>query len=312
MIRFELPTDKNTHSVVLGLGVFDGVHKGHRKIIRELVEMGKRTGAVPVAVTFIPHPREILGAPPPLPHLLLPPEERFRRLREAGAEAVGIIDFSRRLADTAPEDFVDKLLAIDPPVCGVCVGSKWRFGRGGKGDTAFLTREFQRRGIAFTAVPELQINGNVISSSGIRECIAAGDLAGAAAMLGAAPCLYGEVVPGCGVAGAKLHAPTANLRIEYGVLPPDGVYAGSVEIGGKLFAAVTNIGFSPTFGGTAERRVECHLVGFSGDLYRRRIAVELTARLRDERKFDSAEELAEQIAADRKQAFELLSGRTGK
>lgn len=306
MIRFELPIDKKACPVVLGLGVFDGVHQGHRKIIRELVEMGKRTGAVPVAVTFIPHPREILGAPP-LPRLLLPPEERFRRLREAGAEAVGIIDFSRRIADTPPADFVEGLLTIEPPVRGVCVGLRWRFGREGKGDTRFLARELGRRGVDFAAVPELQLNGTVISSSGIRECIAAGDLAGAAEMLGTAPCLYGEVVPGCGVAGAKLHAPTANLRIEFGVLPPDGVYVGRVEVEGRRFAAVTNIGFSPTFGGTAERRVECHLIGFSGDLYRKRLAVEIAIKLRSERRFGSVEELGKQIRADRERAVELLS-----
>jgi len=306
MIKFELPADKKTHPVVLGIGVFDGVHRGHRRIIRELVEMGKRTGATPVAVTFIPHPREILGAPP-LPRLLLPPEERLRRLREAGAEGVGIIAFSRKLADTPPQGFTDGLLTLEPAVRGICVGSQWRFGRDGKGDTSFLEGELHRRGIAFSAVPELQMNGTIVSSSGIRDAIAAGDISGASEMLGAAPCLYGEVVPGCGVAGKSLNAPTANLRIDFGVLPPDGVYAGWVVLDGKHFAAVTNIGFSPTFGGTAERRVECHLIGFSGDLYHRHLAVEIAVKLRSERRFSSIGELEKQIRDDCKQANELLS-----
>lgn len=310
MIRFELPPDKETRAVVLGLGVFDGVHKGHRKIIRELLEMGRRTGAVPVAVTFVPHPREILGTPP-LPRLLMPPEERFRRLREAGAEGIGIIDFSRRLADTPPAEFVAELLNDSPPVRGICVGSQWRFGRGGVGDTGFLAAELGRRGIAFDAVPELRMHGAIVSSSGIREAVAAGDLAKATEMLGAPPCLYGEVAAGFGIAARELHAPTANLRVDHGVLPPDGVYAGRTAVDGKTFLTVTNIGFAPTFG-TDERRVESHLIGFSGDLYRRRIAVELAVRLRDERKFDSVGELAEQIAADRERALELLSGRVEK
>ena len=167
MIRFELPPDKIFRSAVLGIGVFDGVHKGHRKIIRELVEMGRRIGAAPVAVTFMPHPREILGIPP-LPRLLLPPEERFRRLRESGAEAIGIIEFSRQLAATPPCEFVDMLLEQQPTVRGICVGSQWRFGYRGEGDTGFLTTELARRGIAFAAVPELQMDGSIVSSSLIR------------------------------------------------------------------------------------------------------------------------------------------------
>lgn len=311
MIRFELPPDKDPQATVLGLGVFDGVHKGHRKIIRELLEMGKSTGAFPVAVTFIPHPREILGTPP-LPRLLMPPEERFRRLREAGAAGIGVIDFSRRLADTPPEEFISELLSVAPTVRGICVGSRWRFGRGGAGDTAFLAAELERRGIAFDAVPELRINGVIVSSSGIREAVAAGNLDEATEMLGSPPCLYGEVEKGFGIAAGELHAPTANIRVDFGVLPPDGVYAGFAEIDGRRFPAVTNIGFAPTFGGTGERRVESHLIGFSGDLYRRRIAVEVAFGIRGERKFASAEELAKQIAADREKALELLSGRVKK
>lgn len=306
MIKFELPHDKKTRPVVLGLGVFDGVHLGHRKIIRELVEMGKRTGATPVAVTFIPHPREILCAPP-LPRLLLPPEERFKRLRVAGAEGIGVIAFSRRLADTPPQEFLDELLTIEPAVLGICVGSQWRFGRDGKGNTEFLAWMLRRRGIAFDAVPELRVNGSIVSSSGIRDAIASGDLAGASERLGTPPCLYGEVVTGCGIAGKKLDAPTANLRVDFGVLPPDGVYAGWTDLDGKRYVVVINIGFSPTFGGTAERRVECHLVGFSGDLYGRRLAVEIVIRLRAEQRFSSIGELERQIRADRKKAVELLS-----
>jgi riboflavin kinase/FMN adenylyltransferase len=199
------------------------------------------------------------------------------------------------------------LLRSDPPVRGICVGSKWRFGRGGDGDTKFLAAELARRNIAFNAVPELRMNGTIISSSAIREAVAVGDISFAADMLGVFPALYGEVESGFGIAGSELHMPTANIRVDFGILPPDGVYAGRTELDGKTFPAVINIGFSPTFGGTPERRVECHIIGFSGDLYRRKLAVELAARLRDERKFASAEELAKQIRLDRERALEILS-----
>ena len=301
MIDFDLPSGRKDAPVVLGLGVFDGVHRGHRKIISELVAMGRRCGAVPVAVTFMPHPRNVLCAPP-LPRLLMPPEERFRRLREAGARGIGIIEFTRELADTPPAEFVSRLLEQHPPIHGVCVGSRWRFGRGGAGDTDFLAGELAKRNVAFSAVPELQMNDIIVSSSAIREAVAVGNIAGASEMLGAPPCLYGEVEQGFGIAAMTLHVPTANIRVDFGILPPDGVYAGRTTLDGKRFAAVVNIGFSPTFGGTAERRVECHVIGFSGDLYRKRIAVELAAKLRDERKFDSADDLAGQIRRDLEQA----------
>lgn len=308
MIRFELPPDNASQSVVLGIGVFDGVHQGHRKIIRELVEMGRRTGAVPVAVTFIPHPREILGIPP-LPRLLLPPEERFRLLREAGAQAIGIIEFSRQLAETSPKEFVDALLKMRPPVRGICVGSQWRFGHRGAGDTAFLAADLERRGIAFNAVREVQMGGSIVSSSLIREKIAAGRLDEAAAMLGTHPGLYGEVVPGFQIAERELHAPTANLHLEYGILPPDGVYAGMTTVGNQRFPAVTNIGFAPTFQYSGERRIETHIIGFSDDLYRRKLIVELFEKIRDEKKFSSVPALEKQIRNDCEKTIGIFAGK---
>ena len=305
-MSFSFPEGGANGAAVLGIGVFDGVHLGHRKIIAELVDMGRQFHAVPVAVTFFPHPRAILCPDSP-PRLLLPPDERLRLLHLAGAKKVNVIEFSAETAGTPPEVFVDDLLAAHGDVRGICVGEHWRFGRGGRGNTEFLARELERRGIAFKAVPELRIDNLVVSSSGIREAVAAGDIAGAARMLGDFPCLYGEVEPGLGVAERQLHAPTANLRTDFGVLPPDGVYAGGTELGGKRFATVTNIGFSPTFGGTAERRVESHLIGFSGDLYRKRLAVKIAVKLRDERRFASVGELERQIKTDRAQAAEMLS-----
>ena len=306
MVEFSFPEGRSTRAAVLGIGVFDGVHLGHRRIIAELCKMGRECDAEPVAVTFFPHPRAILCPASP-PRLLLPPEERLRRLHAAGAKRVAVIDFSSAAAATPPEIFLDELLNSLGTVRGVCVGEHWRFGLEGKGDTAFLAREMARRGIRFEAVPEVRIGGDIVSSSGIRDATAAGELAEATNMLGALPCLYGEVEAGSGVAGTQLHAPTANLKVEFGVLPPDGVYATRCEVEGGSFAAVTNIGFSPTFGGTAERRVESHLIGFSGDIYRKKLTVKLVSRLRGEKKFTAVADLEKQIREDREKALELLS-----
>ena len=307
MIRYEAKSNGSPlREAVLGIGVFDGVHLGHRRIMSEVAELSRRTGAAPVAVTFFPHPREVLCPDSP-PRLLLPPEERLRRLREAGAATIGIIKFSAEIAATAPADFLDRILAKTPQVRGVCVGAHWRFGRNGAGDTRFLDAELARRHVAFKAVPELEIDGGVVSSSAIRDAVAAGELDRAERMLGSAACLYGAVERGFHEATEILKTPTANLRVSYGVLPPNGVYATWAVIDGRRFPSITNIGVAPTFGrDLAPRRVETHLLDFSGDLYRRDLVIELKRKLRDEIRFPSPAELRRQIGADCEQALQIL------
>lgn len=305
MIKFDFPVG-GSHPAVVGIGVFDGVHLGHRKIISSLSEMGRRLGASPVALTFFPHPREVLCPNAP-PRLLLPPEERIKKLLAAGAVGVGVVNFTPETAETPPEDFLVQLLVACPHIRGVCVGAHWRFGRCGAGDAAFLERRLAELGIAFEAVPELHMNGRIVSSSAIRSAISEGDLANASAMLGVPPSLFGEVEHGFGEAGPKLNAPTANLRTDFGVLPPDGVYAAWTVTGGSRFPALVNVGVSPTFRKTGgQRRVEAHVIDFHGDLYGHRLALELVKKLRDERTFPSPEALEHQIRCDREQALRIL------
>ena len=307
MIRYESENGAPPSAVVLGIGVFDGVHLGHRRIIAEVAESARRLDAVPVAVTFFPHPREVLCPDSP-PRLLLPPEERLRRLRDAGARGIGIIDFSECIAATSPEDFLSGILSGPSAIRGICVGTRWRFGRNGAGDTKFLSSSLAGREVIFNAVPELEIDGEQVSSSVIRDAIAAGELAKAGRMMGAPVCLYGEVEPGFHEATDILKAPTANLRVDYGVLPPDGVYATWAIVDGRRHPSVTNIGVAPTFGRGNERRVETHLFDFSGDLYRRALTVELQCKLRDELRFPSPAELKRPIAVDRMRALEIWTG----
>lgn len=306
MIKFDFPSGKAGVPLVLGLGVFDGVHRGHRKIISELVDMGRRYDAMPVAVTFFPHPREVLGQLP-LPRLLLSPEERLRRLRRAGAQGIGIIEFSASLADTPAEAFLERLLSDIPDLRGICVGSRWRFGRGGFGDTGYLAAELARRGIAFNPVPEVSFEGLIVSSSLIRNTITAGELDLAMAMLGDYPTLCGEVVHGAGLAGALLNTPTANMYPEFGILPPNGVYATLTTIDGRVYPSVTNIGNAPTFERGGERWTETHLLNFSGELYQRKMTVALVVKLRAEKKFRSAADLKKQIGADIAKAEKILT-----
>lgn len=306
LIKFDAPLPGGNTPLVLGLGVFDGVHLGHRRIISEVLAMAKRHDAVPAAVTFHPHPRQVLCPDDP-PRLLLPMTERRRLLREAGAQIVGVIEFDKKFAVTEPLDFLEALLhEREFRLAGICVGSRWRFGHFGAGDKEVIKRFSAANGVDFTPCEEVVIGGETVSSSAIRRAVAAGRIEHAGALLGRPPRLFGTVARGNGIAGSVLHAPTANLEISCGVLPPDGVYAGSIRIGSRNFPAAVNIGFSPTFGG-ADRRIEAHLLSFDGSLYGMELELELLSFIRHEQKFSSPEALRTRIREDElltRQAFE--------
>ena len=284
--------------LVIAFGVFDGVHPGHRLIVAETCKLARERGAVGAAVTFVPHPRAVVGKAGDAPELLITVEERLKRLTAAGAAVTGIIDFTPEFGVLEPEAFLAGLLRRrDFELAGICVGEDWRFGRQGRGDAALLQGFCAANGLGFKAVKRLKYGAQDISSSAIRALLRQGKLDEARGMLGAPPCLAGTVGRGFHIAGRELDAPTANLELEYGVCPPDGVYAGSAEVGGRRFPAVMNIGFAPTYGGN-ERRIEIHFPGFSGNLYDAFLTVELLGFLRRERKFDSPGELKKQIVLD--------------
>lgn len=294
--------------LALGIGVFDGVHRGHQAIVRELVELAHRTGAVPAALTFDPHPRAVLHPDEP-PTLLIPLRERVRLLRTAGAEVVWVARFTPEFAALEPGEFLDRLLGLSElKLTGICVGEHWRFGRCGAGDCGFLRNYCAKRGVELSACPEVTLDGETVSSSAIRLAVATGRLDRAAAMLGRRYRLFGVVEHGYRVASGKLECPTANLSFSAGVLPPDGVYAAAVRREGRIFPAAVNVGECPTFGyEQAIRRVEAHLLDFSGNLYGSELEVEFLDYLREERTFAGAEELRAQIGRDLNRIRQLFS-----
>ncbi len=294
--------------LALGIGVFDGVHLGHRAIIRELAELARRTGAVPAALTFDPHPRAVLHPDEP-PTLLVPLRERVRLLRAAGAEVVWVAGFTPEFSRLEPGEFLDRLLGVSElDLAGICVGEHWRFGRGGAGDSAFLRDYCAARGIELAACPEVTLDGEVVSSSAIRRAVASGRLDRASAMLGRRYRLFGVVEHGYRVASARLDCPTANLAFSAGVLPPDGVYAAAVRREGRFFPAAVNVGVCPTFGyEQAVRRVEAHLLDFSGNLYGSELELEFLEYLREERTFAGPDELKAQIGRDLVRIRQLFS-----
>ena len=261
----------------VAIGSFDGVHKGHRRVLDEA-----RAEGMPVTVvTFWPHPRLVLGN---RVELLSTLERRLELLAEAGAAETLVVEFTPELAQREPADFAESLLRrIGTRV--IVVGENFRFGRAAAGDPALL----EQLGFEVRTVPLVE----GISSSDVRALLHAGDVVGAARLLGRPPELDGPVVLGS-QRGGTLGYPTANLAVPPDLLVPAyGIYAGSA----LDHRAAISIGVNPHYGG-GERRIEPHLLDFEGDLYGRRLLVELWRRLRDERAFDSEAELVAQIARD--------------
>jgi riboflavin kinase / FMN adenylyltransferase len=262
---------------VAAIGTFDGVHLGHRRVI----ETALQAGPEPTVVTFDPHPRTALGN---RVELLTSLERRLELLRELGVEATVLVEFTLDLARLAPEEFAEEVLRpIGAEI--VVAGEDFRFGRGRTGDLELLQR------LGFETLPVPILEG--VSSSRIRELVAEGDVEDAARLLGRPVEVEGTVVTG-DARGGTLGFPTANLAIRPELLvPANGIYAGAA---GEHRAAVS-IGTNPHYGGR-ERRVEAHLLDFSGDLYGQRLVVELWQRLRDELAFDTEDDLIAQIGRD--------------
>jgi len=283
------------------VGIFDGVHAGHRLLLRNLTETAAALHAAPVVLTFAPHPREILS-PGTAPRLLIPPEEKYRLLEACGVRAAIVIPFTQTLARMPAEEFLLNCMnANGIHLRSLCVGARFRCGAGGRGTTEVLERFARQHGLHFRSVPELKLEGETVCSTAIRQAVASGDLDKARRFTGCVPQLSGYVEHGNGIAGAELRHPTANLHVEYGILPPTGVYAGKAEFDGDSFNAAVNVGYAPTFSSEmtdVPLRVEIHLLDYHGDLYDKRMTVKLYQRIRPERRFADAAALQSQILHD--------------
>jgi riboflavin kinase/FMN adenylyltransferase len=271
------PEELAAGECVAAIGSFDGVHRGHRRVL----ETARAAGGRVTVVTFWPHPRLVLGN---RVELLSTLERRLELLEEAGVDEALVVEFTPELAAREPAEFAESLLRqIGANV--IVVGENFRFGRAAAGDAALL----ERLGFDVRTVPTLE----GVSSTAVRALLREGDVVAAARLLGRPPELEGTVVLG-DQRGGTLGYPTANLSVPAELLVPAyGIYAGSA-LGHR---AAISIGVNPHYGG-GERRIEPHLLDFEGDLYGRRLVVELWKRLRDEQAFTSEDELVAQIAHD--------------
>jgi len=259
-------------------------------------------------ITFSQHPREVLSPRNRLPSIT-GIEQRLALLQEEGVDIVIPLPFTPQLANLSPKQFLS-LLKEYLKMKGLVVGPDFALGKDRRGDIDALRRLGKEMAFSVTVVPPMTLDGEVVSSTAIRKALAEGDMKRAQKLLGRPFRLEGQVVTGNG-RGATLGFPTANLQTAPGqALPTDGVYACRAYIEGKAYPAMTNIGSRPTFGG-GEQLIEVYILDYNGDLYGRELAIDIIGRLRDERKFDTAEQLKEQIAEDIKQGKTMLKTRGG-
>ncbi|HEY6186204.1 MAG TPA: bifunctional riboflavin kinase/FAD synthetase [Pyrinomonadaceae bacterium] len=285
---------------VLTLGVFDGLHLGHQLIMRTVVERARETGAVPTVITFDPHPRAVLH-PESAPPLLQTFDQKIEAFGVLGLEQTIVIRFNKAFAQLRAEDFLRDVVAERLQAREVYLGRGFAFGRDREGNIELLRKVSDMLGFRAEEVPEVQLRGQRISSSRIRQLLSEGRANLARRMLGRPYGVEGRVVRGQ-ERGRTLGFPTANLRPQNRVIPRNGVYVTATLIEGAWRRSITNVGTRPTFEQEAEPSVETYVINWSGDLYGDVLRVRFLHRLRDERKFASIEDLRAQIERDRETA----------
>jgi riboflavin kinase / FMN adenylyltransferase len=289
---------------VVTIGNFDGVHRGHRVLLGRAVDAARRHEVRSVAITFDPHPAAVLR-PGSEPTNLQTLDDRVDALYATGVDLVLVLEFTAELASLSPQEFIERVLVDRLRAVKVIVGTNFRFGHKAAGDVVTLNEAGAVHGFEIEAVTLLDLDGRPISSSEIRDRLAAGDVEWSARALGRPHRVVGTVVAGDG-RGRTIGVPTANVRPDDGLqVPAHGVYAGHAWLGERSWPCVTNVGTRPTFDGR-DVSVEAHLLDAEVDLYDRRLAVTFEHRLRGEQRFDGPDDLVAQIHRDIARAHEHL------
>jgi riboflavin kinase/FMN adenylyltransferase len=288
----------------VAIGVFDGVHLGHQAVISTSAEHARATNGTPVVVTFDPHPEKVLR-PEAAPHLLTATRHKIALIRDLGVEHLLIIPFDKQFAATEPEDFVQQLVKHSKPLREICVGHQWSFGKNRRGNLELLKKLGAKFDFNVVGIPPVTVNGEVVSSTRVRQALEVGDLGKAATMLGREYTILGTVVRGDNL-GKKIGFPTANLSAHNEQFPPNGVYFAEAKLDGIIYPGVVNLGYRPTVvTGRSERILEIHFFDFERDIYGKDLELRFIRYLRPEKKFESVEALVRQIDLDVKLAREL-------
>ena len=289
---------------VLALGNFDGLHRGHMKIIDRVRQRAGERGGTPSAMTFDPHPPRVLR-PDKAPPLLMTRDQKVEALRRSGMQGLAFVKFTRELSQWDPETFVRTVLVEWLHVSEVWVGANFLFGHERAGTFSVLRTLGSRYGFRAEKIDPVRYKDFVVSSTRVRRLVSEGRVDEAAALLGHHYFLDGTVVRGAG-RGRSIGVPTANLSTPNDLVPPVGVYATLATVDGIALPAVTNIGMRPTFGDVEAPVVETHLLDTDQDLYDRSVRLLFVQRLRDERQFPDVDALRAQIDADIRSARRLF------
>jgi len=290
--------------VALTIGVFDGVHRGHQALINQVIQRARSFGGLSVVLTFFPHPQDVLRPEAPV-DALTDLQERLNLMAALGVDVVATLQFTLDLSHLSAEAFLD-LLSEHMNLRELWVGPDFALGYRRSGTITRLAEIGQQRGFTVHTITPVNIANKPVSSSRIRELVAAGDVEQAAALLGRPPSLEGLVVAGV-KRGRTLGFPTANLALSARyLLPANGIYAAFADVNDHLLPAVVNIGVRPTFGDN-DRLVEVYILDFDRDIYNQRLRIHLVKRLRDELRFATVEALVAQMHKDVAEARAVLA-----
>ena len=289
---------------ILALGNFDGLHRGHRKILDRVCRVATERGATPVVMTFDPHPPRVVR-PDKAPPLLMTKAQKLEAVASLGVQGAAIVRFTHELSRWDPETFVQRVLVDWLQVSEVWVGANFLFGRERAGNFTLLRTLGAAYGFKAEKIDPVRYKDFVVSSTRIRRLVGEARMDEAAALLGRAYYVDGTIVEGRR-RGRELGFPTANLETQNELVPPNGVYATIMTVDGVAYGGVTNIGMRPTFGETTPT-IETHVLDYSGNLYGQTVRLAFVQRLRDERRFDDVDALRAQIDADKRRAERLFT-----
>ncbi|KPK39863.1 MAG: hypothetical protein AMJ78_07815 [Omnitrophica WOR_2 bacterium SM23_29] len=281
--------------IVVAIGIFDGVHLGHKSIIESAIKRAKTLKGKSAVITFKPHPLKVLQPNKPIP-LLMSTTHRIRLIDRLGVDLCLVLKFNKRLSNLSPRHFINKILIDKFKASEICVGSDFIFGKNGSGNVNLLKKFGRRYGFKVSVIPMVRIGGRTVSSTLIRNLVMKGRFKEASRMLGRPVTIFGTVVKGAH-RGKILGYPTANIDPHHEAIPPSGVYAVRVRLKKKRYGGALFIGKRRTFG-ESEPVIEAHIFSFSSLIYGEHIEVEFVKKLREAKKFPSHQELVEQIKKD--------------
>lgn len=298
------PVPASWRQPVVAIGNFDGLHRGHLKIIERVCRQARERHATPLVLTFDPHPPRVVR-PDKAPPLLMTMAQKADALARTGVQGLAVVRFTHELSQWLPEHFVQEVLVDWLHASEVWVGGNFLFGRDRSGNFTMLRGLGAHHGFRAEKIDPVRYKEFVVSSTRVRRLVSEGRVDEAGALLGHHYTLAGRIVEG-DRRGRTLGFPTANLETDNELVPPNGVYATVLRVGRELLAGVTNIGVRPTVTDASRRTIETHLVGVTRDLYGVEVALAFVQRLREERRFEGADALTLQIAEDTAQATALF------